>query len=481
MFKKIDKLISLAFFGPFFLTFFIVLFILLTVFVSKYFEDLVGKDLGLEVYLEFIFYFALNQTVLALPLAVLLSSLMAYGNLGEHYEITAIKSAGISMVRTLLPIAFYAFLISLGAFVFNNRIVPYANLKAFRLLYDIRHKKPALDLKEGGFYNGLVGYSIRVEKKSKTSNDLYGLMIYNHTANRGNTELIMADTGKMYMIYDNTYLVMELGGGYAFSEVVSYTNPKPQFRRDNFSSAKFVFPLESFNLQNTDEDLFKTNRIMKNSSQLKYDADSMSIEARKMGKSIAEMTRPYFDYKFSEYKFRDEQFRDTVSENFRDLKKIYSEQERDIILERALNKVRNLKNLAEGNRQRVEDVYKSIREHLLEYHRKYALSVACFLFFLIGAPLGAIIKKGGLGVPVLISITFFLAFYFMTITGDKYGREGKVDIIFGAWIADLVLLGFGIWFLRQAHRDSRLLESDAYLVFFDKVKFFIQNKFKKKA
>jgi lipopolysaccharide export system permease protein len=470
-FTKIDKLVSKAFLTPFLMTYAIVLFILLLVFFQKYLEDLVGKDLGLDVYGRLLFYFALNQTSLALPIAVLLSSLMSFGNLGEHNEITAVKSAGISLIRILLPVAAYAVLIAFAAYFFNDLIVPDANLKAYRLMYDVRQKKPSLDLKEGGFYNGISNYSIRVEKKSKTSNELYGMMIYDHTNARGNTDLIMADTGKMYFINNDRYLVLELGRGTSFSEYNSYNAAKREFKRDNFEAAKFVFSLENLALGETPEELFRTNRVMRNVEQLSVDVDSLHRESKMAETQISGLSHSYFDYQFQSQAFEPKaDVRDSIPPDYQKFKPNPTDADWEIVMERAFNKANNIKSFATGQRQRVGDIEKNARLFAVELHRKFALSVACFMMFLIGAPLGAIIKKGGLGVPILVSIIFFLLFYFMTITGEKYAREGVVGIVVGSWMANVILFFCGLLFLTQARSDSRLFDADAYWVFFQKIK-----------
>ncbi len=475
MFTKIDKLLTKAFIGPFFLTFGIVIFILLTVFLSKYFEDMVGKDLGLDTYVQIVWYFALNQTPLALPLSVLLSSLMAFGNLGEHYEITALKSAGISLTRALVPISVYALVITAIAFIFNNQVVPYANLKAYSLMYDVKHKKPAMEFKEGGFYNGLPGYSIRIEGKKEYGkgkpSDLYGLMIYDHTAQRGNTTLIMADTAKMYTLHHEKYLVMELGAGYTFDDFKSYNTHKKEFKRDEFDSAKFVFSLESFGLQETPEELFKSNRIMKDMARLKVDADSLDFEVDSVTQRIASIMKPYYEYLFSRKNAPDSLFQqDSIPDDYRLFRKTVTDLDKERVLEKAYSKAKNINNFAKSQKERIKTITREARRHWIEWHRKITFSVACFVMFLIGAPLGAIIKKGGLGVPVLVSICFFLLFYFTSITGEKYAREQVTTIIIGCWFSNFLLLLFGLFFLRQARRDSRILELDAYYVFFSKIK-----------
>src|SRR5690606_1003316 len=255
--KKLDKLILSSFIGPFFLTLAVAEFILLTQYMLKYLDDLVGKDLGMAVIAELLMYFSMNMLPVALPLAVLLSSLMTFGNLGEHMELTAIKTSGISLVRTLLPIFVFAVFISLFAFYFNNNIVPKANLKAYSLLWDIRQKKPSLDLREGSFYNGIPGYSIKVGKKYGDGQTLGDVIIYDHTQGRGNTAVILADSGIMETVLNEPYLSIKLFRGKTLAEeaVDNLRYNATPFERQSFDENRLMFNLSSFNLARTREEL----------------------------------------------------------------------------------------------------------------------------------------------------------------------------------------------------------------------------------
>ncbi|MCU0391458.1 MAG: LptF/LptG family permease [Thermoflexibacter sp.] len=472
LFTKIDKLVSKAFIPTFFLTFFVVLFILFTVFISQYLEDLVGKDLGVEVYLRVFFYFALTLTPMTFPLATLLASLMCFGNLGEHSELTAIKGAGISLPRILFPVGIYAILIAIGAFLSNNYVAPEANLRAYSLIYDIRQKKPALEFKEGGFYNDLPDYRIRIEKKDRDGgNGIYGVMIYDHSTRRGNTDLIIADTGKMYNILDNNYLVMELQNGHRFSEPASDNTYKREFVRDNFKKAKFVFSLEALGMNRTPEELFKSHRVMMTMSELRDVADSLENESVKYLSTTPYTSKPYYDYQFGS--IANDSIKnglDTFPKHYTLFKKVINPEDMFTFYDKAINKTRNLKNLMTASKERIETLSTDSRIYRIEMYQKVTFSVACFIMFLIGAPLGAIIKKGGFGIPVLVSIVFFILFYVLTITGQKYAKEGVTDVLSGTWMANGVLLLFGIFFLRQAYFDSRLFDADVYYIIFQKLK-----------
>jgi lipopolysaccharide export system permease protein len=625
MFKKIDKLVAHSFFGLFFLTFSVVLFILLMVFMSKYFEDLVGKGLGAEVFAELFFYFSLTLVPQALPLAILLASLMAFGNMGEHNELTAVKGCGISLIRILVPVGIFAIFMSVVAYVFNDRIVPEVNLKAYRLLYDVRQKEPTLDFPEGSFYNGLPGWSIRIGEKVKGTDSLKDLIIYDHQSARGNTDVIIADKGLMVNKEGEQTLEFRIENGYSYSEQLSNGGKdKSAFMRAKFEQVTFSFDLSFLQMNETSEELFTQNRYMMTVGQLKAEADSLLQDAREVEEENAKRTRSYFDYTFfvdfererlaqrakqektqaeiqqekadSLNKLFEKKDSSTVSSNDSiqynqtnttpvlktdaekrkamdsikllnakitnqvnqnkvnssqttgkiavassgnlpnnasakflqnqtyqgentdystiyntdsPLEKIpipnaldgldtidwknlsdtitlsnqhFSAKSIELIMDRALTKVRNMRSFSKTNGERIERFEYDSRRALLEKNKRLSLAVACFIMFLIGAPLGAIIKKGGLGVPVLISIVFFILFYIMTVTGDKWAREQIVSIFVGSWVANMLLLAFGIVFLLQARADSRLFEIDAYVVLFGKVKrIFIKKKDDQKA
>ncbi|MEO0333147.1 MAG: LptF/LptG family permease, partial [Bacteroidota bacterium] len=282
--KKIDKLVIKSFVGPFLLTFVVVVFILLTQYMLKYFDDFVGKGLGAEVFAELLFYFSINMTPVALPLAVLLSSLMTFGNLGEHFELTAIKGAGISLTRALRPLFFFVTLISIVAFLSNNFVVPKANLKAYSLLYDIKQKKPALDIQEGVFYGGIPNFKIKINKKFPDGETIKDVIIYDHSTGLGNRDVILADSGKMYTIQNDRYLMLELFKGNRYSEttkLLASSNQgkgSEQFVRNNFDTTKMIFDLASFDLQRTKEEYFASHRRMQTMEQLSSSVDSMQYE-----------------------------------------------------------------------------------------------------------------------------------------------------------------------------------------------------------
>jgi lipopolysaccharide export system permease protein len=457
--KKLDKLILSSFIGPFLLTLAVAEFILLTQYMLKYLDDLVGKDLGFAVILELLMYFSMNMLPVALPLAVLLSSLMTFGNLGEHMELTAIKTSGISLVRTLRPIFFFTFLVAIFAFFFNNNIVPKANLKAYSLLWDIRQKKPSLDLREGSFYNGIPGYSIKINKKFSDGQTLKGVMIYDHSDGQGNTAVILADSGIMTTVYNDQYLSVELFNGKTFVEeaVENMRDNSSPFLRQRFKENKLMFNLSSFNLDRTREELFAENKMMKNIGQLQKVTDSLQKQIVRERGLVAQNITPYYTY------FKSDMRTPEVKKIPADVKPVREIPPVNLsTVQIATNKARNLRSFTQSYVERLLNTRRDSNNFEIEIYRKYTQSAACLVMFLIGAPLGAIIRKGGLGVPVLISILFFISFYVMSILGEKWGREGLLPVGQGMWIANAVLVPIGLFFLYQAFNDSNLLEFDMW-------------------
>lgn len=578
--KKIDKLILGSFIGPFLLTFVVVDFILLIVNMLKYFDEIFGKGLGFWIYAELIGYFVVSISPMALPLAVLLSSLMTFGNLGEHFELTAIKSSGISLVRALRPIAIFTVFLVIAAFLSNNFLVPKVNLKTFSLLYDIRMKSPALDIREGIFYAGIPGYSIKVNQKIG-DNDLKDIIIYNHNDALGNLDVTIADSGRMEKFFNENYMRLTLykGTNYKEARATRGISEKPvEFNRTTFDENVIIFDMDAFQLSRTPEDLWSTNRAIKNISEIKVGLDSIStlvndeqfqnyrtassiypfftrdrnldpledimerkaeddslrVQKARKNRELADSlenlknkpdtstilaTKPESRLEFKQDSSKtlsvrnsssisksDSLFQAKVSnrkiqrrnlENIElDAEELVENPQEDIqeqpkkirrtdplsekekakidsvvfkkgyqsnALTMALNNARSLKNNFNIKKIQIENHQKEFRRYEIAWYQKYTQAFACFVMFLIGAPLGAIIKKGGLGMPVLVSIIFFIVYYMLTITGEKWAKEGVTDPFLGTWFSCLMLLPFGLFFLKQARKDARLFEPDFYI------------------
>ncbi len=475
--KKIDKLVLKSFWGPFFLTLAVVVFIFLMKLIMVYIEDFVSKDLDLMTFGRLLFYFAIVTIPTALPLATLLSSLMTFGNLGEFFELTALKSAGISFTRAMRPMLIVALIISVFSFWFNNNIAPWANLKAYSLLYDIKSSKATLNIKEGIFYNDLPGHSIKVDKKEKDGL-LRNLVIYKHAnsgVEAGNRQIILAKSGRMYTDKDKTYLVFELNDGNDYQEYAngSATNfastgggSPGQFVRNSFKHYKLIISLESFGLQRTDEKQFEYHEYMKNLGELSKLTDSLRKDTQQSQLAVANRSRQYFTYEFkplpnaSAKKVVDGPWIDSLLTKHK-LTEIS-------LVQGALGQAQNMLAYATSEQTYLVEKEKNVYRYQLESHHKFTQALSCFVMFLIGAPLGAIIKKGGFGLPVLVSIIFFILLYVLNITGDKYAKDGLIWVPAGAWMANVVLAPVGLFFMQKARYDSRLFDKDVYIIAFEK-------------
>ncbi len=470
--KKLDLFVLKSYIGPLVLTFFISLFILVMQFLWKYVDDLVGK--GLEWYIigELLFYASSTFVPLALPLAILLSSLMTFGNLGEQYELVALKASGISLRRIMKPLVALSLVISIMAFLFSNYVLPIANLKFHSLLYDVRQQKLTLNIKEGIFYNGIEGFTIRVASKDQDKNILHDIMIYNHSQRQGNTQLTIAKWGTMEMAPDKSTLIFKLYDGYNYEEVTDRRNYKitRPFQRSQFKEQTRRFGGLDFALNRTNEELFRNNYQMMNLGQLSQTQDSLSEELvlrkKRFIKSI--------DEKFEFLKKADSLLvsHDTITPDTAYLMAALDKTEQLKVMDYSLQSARSVKNNIEYSKKDFEERELRIRKHDIEWHRKFTLSIACFILFFIGAPLGAIIRKGGLGLPVVVSVFFFVIFHIISITGEKYARAGILEPRLAMWLASLVLLPLGIFLTYKATTDSPILEADAWNRVFKKLLFY---------
>ncbi len=447
------------------MTFFIALFVLLMQFLWKYIDDLVGKGLEWYVIAELLLYTSATLVPLALPLAILVSSIMTFGNMAEHYEIVAAKSAGISLQKLMMPLVLVSIGICLLAFYFSNSILPFTNLKMGSLLYDVRQQKPALSIREGVFYNGIDNYSIKVGKKGADGQTLYNVMIYDHTKGLGNTNVIIAGEGKMVMSDDEKYLIVTLFNGYNYEEQNKYDGPANSHPliRSSFTSDLIRFDLSSFKLSRTNEDLFRDNYQMLNLQQLTHAIDSFSEREDVRRKEFIVNLKPYYSF------IRDSVHTRTLTTPGKEGTDILLEvpvDDRSMVMDNALNQCRSIRSYAYSLADELEGKQRTITRFKVEWHRKITLSFACFILFLIGAPLGAIIRKGGLGLPVVVSICFFLIFHIISISGEKLAKDGMLSPLNGMWMASAVLLPVGLFLSYKATKDSALFDMDSYQNFF---------------
>jgi lipopolysaccharide export system permease protein len=431
-------------------------------FLWKYIDDLVGKGLEWYIVLELLFYASSTFVPLALPLAILLSSIMTFGNLGEHYELVAMKSAGISLWKIMRPLIILTIAISGIAFYFSNNILPVANLKFKSLLYDVRKQKLAFDITEGIFYDGMESIVMRIGKKEKDDRSIRDVMIYNHLNKQGNTDLTVADSGRMDATPDGRYLIFHLFNGYNYQEKTDQKNYRKnrQFQKTKFTEEYRRFDLSDFAMKRTDENLFKNNYSMLNIAQLNDAIDSLGkIYSRKRDDFSGDFTRHYQYYnKIDSAVYYKQAGIDSLALPLEGLSKTAKVN----IIQRAMNKARGVKNNIEWHIKDYESKREWLSRHMVAWHKKFTLSFACLVLFFIGAPLGAIIRKGGIGLPVVVSVLFFVLFHIITITGEKSAIAGAIQIEYGMWIASAVLLPLGIFLTFKATSDSPLLDFDIW-------------------
>lgn len=450
--KKIDKLFVKSYLGPFFLTTSIVVFIFLMRFLMSYFNQFLGKNLDGIVFAKLFFYFTLMTIPTSLPLATLLASLMCFGNMGEHSELTAMKSAGISLPRLIRPTFILSFFVAVFMLLYNNYVNPWANLKGWSLLYDIKTAKPALNIQEGIFYNEIPQYRIKVGKKFADNKTLKDIMVYDHTNGNGNRSITVADSGRMYTINNDNELVFELFKGTNYSEGNNYNN-STQLTKYSFQKNKMVFPLGSFGLKTTDENSFKYHHYMKNIPQLNNTVDSLQkiIEKRNEQYSVnLKNMNAYNIPRVTQNKvlaIKPGKWIDSL------LQKSSKNSTASQLYYAAISKINNEKGQFQSDIYGTHAIQKDIWAADLERWNKVASAFSCLAMFLIGASLGSIIKRGGFGVPVLISIGFFILYYIMQQIGKKYAEEGLIPAVVGSWMPIIVLFIIGNVLMLRAKNE----------------------------
>ena len=474
MFKKLDKLILKAFVWPFLATFFITLFVFMMQILWKYIDDLVGKGLDMLTLTKFLIYASATLVTLAMPIAILLSSIMTFGKLGENFELVAIKSSGISLLRFMRPLFFVSVLLSGIAFLFANYIAPVANLKFAVIYHDIYEKSPAFDLKDGVFYNGFRGFSILVGKKEKDKSTLQNVLIYEQS-NGVQDNTIISEKGKMTISDDKKFLEFRLHNGNRYEENGNPNSGKSEFINLGFQEYNKLFDLSQLNLQKTSDSLFMNNIRMKTMRQLNVDLDSL----KKIPDSVAKRTKEdlasyvtYTKYQQPLPQKKEKQpvasaAQKTEAKSFDDL---IPDSLKFIVNDAALNSVGNIRNMMDVSASEYKTRNSDIIQHTIEWHKKLSLSFACLVLFFIGAPLGSIIRKGGLGMPLVMALLFFMIFYLLNIFGEKFTKDSIVDPLFGMWLPVIVLSPVGFFLTYKAMHDSQLFNKEYYYRIFRKLR-----------
>ena len=465
------------------MTFFICLFIVLMQFLWRYIDDLVGKGLSIDVIGELFFYAALTMVPMALPLAILLASLMIFGNLGEKFELTAMKASGISLLKVMSPLIMLISFIAVGAFFFQNNVLPVAQTKMWTLLYSMRQKSPELEIPEGVFYTQIPGYNFYVESKDRDSGTLFNMMIYDVSRGFDNARVILADSGHLKSADDKAHLFLQLYNGEQFEnlrENGAYSQSSQPYRSENFDLKEILLAFDA-NFTRMDEAGMRNQYVGKNMTQLQATIDSVGLRVDSIGavyakeikerpyinvtpvstrlvngKAVEEVRIPYPAASVRSYNI------DSVF--YADLHRTRN------YLTGAIRRVQTIKQEYEFRSFVMEEDRATIRRHGIEMHRKFTLSFACLVFFFIGAPLGAIIRKGGIGTPLVISVLLFIFYYIIDNTGFKFARDGKTAVWEGVWLSSFVLLPLGVFLTYKAMRDSAVLNGDAYKNFFRRLR-----------
>jgi lipopolysaccharide export system permease protein len=457
--KKLDKLIVGSFIGPFIATFFITLFVLVLQFFWLYIDDIVGKGLDLFTIGTFILYVCATLVPLALPLAVLLSSIMTFGNLGETFELVAIKSAGIPLLRFMRPLFITSLFICGIAFMFNNYIIPVAQLKMQTLKFDIIVSKPAFDIKEGVFYDKIDGYIIKIGRKEKDGANIHDILIYQHNYNLLQDNIIVAESGKMTISKDKKFLEFNLKNGWNYQEKGQRNSINTQLIRMGFKEYKKVFDLSSFKLNKTDDSTFKNNYQMLNMRQLATTIDSLekiTASYKKQTKNLLKPNIPILKYLDSPWKA------EPVAARVDSFQQILPDSVFHPLLMKAYNIISNIKGNTDISAVNYDNDRKNLRMHLMKWHEKITMSIACLVLFLIGAPLGSIIRKGGIGLPLIFAVIFFVIFFLLNNFGSKLVKEDVMQPFAGMWMATFVLLPIGIFLTYKAMNDSQLFNREFY-------------------
>lgn len=449
-------------------------------------DDLIGKGLPISLIMEMMLYMAATLVPLSMPLGILLASIMTFGNLGESYELVAVKSSGISLFRFMRPLTIFIFGIVIGMFLFSNYVIPKVNLKAHSLLYDMRNQKPTMSIKPGVFNKGIGNFAIRVGAKSKDGVSISEVLIYDHTNTLANNNVIAATEGKMYLSNDKKFLVFELNDGWRYEFKKDDTGSYEQ-QRMYFKHWTKVVDVSSFMFNRTNESLFSNNEEMMNVGQLSSHTDSLFNVMKKDFVEYGRNVSHFISLKKSDESFKTlseqiEVFRDSISQTVYagNLISSISDSMKSEVALRVVSDMESLQrygNMFKTNREINEG---KVRDFDMEWHKKFTFAFACLVLFLIGAPMGAIVRKGGLGMPAVISVSFFVIYFVLSSTGEKLAKQGKMTPFEGMWLATLALTPIAILVLIQARNDSSIFKKESYLVIWNAIKSFFNKVIKRK-
>ena len=462
------------------MTFCICLFIVMMQFLWRYIDELVGKGLSIDLVAELFFYAALSMVPLALPLSILLAALMTFGDLGEHVELTALKSSGISLTTIMKPLAILMALVSVAAFFFQNDVLPKSQVKMWTLLFSMRQTSPTLDIPEGAVYSQIPGYNIYVKRKDKERDMLYNMLIYDVSVGTMYPRIVAADSGRLSMTEDKQHLVLTLYKGAWYEQMQGSTNGMngmsgELYRRETFHDKELVIPYDA-NFTRMDDETMKSQYVGKNIDELQQTIDSVKLKVDSAATLIVKQLRsqtvcgvPLQRTTYQDGKPIVEKAKEVKLDKPLDINKMIKElpeNEQEQIVNQALTRATTGMQDVQFQGYTVSDDNYVIRRHQIELMKKFTLSLACLIFFFIGAPLGAIIRKGGLGVPVVVSVIIFIFYYMVNVSGEKLSKSGEWDVTFGSWLSTMVLTPIGVWLTYKANQDSAVFNAEGYQRFF---------------
>lgn len=499
--KKLDWLIIRSFLGPFILTFFIAIFVLVMIFLWGFIEDLASKGLGFIFISKLLFYASASAVPMALPVAVLLSCIMTTGSFAESIELAAAKSAGISLTRFVRPLLILAIAISAGGFFFSNNMLPMANFRLRLLKNEIAKKMPALAIEEGQYFDGLKGFTLRVEKKEPDQKTFYGLVVYDHTANTFGTEnVIKASKGDINISDDGNYMFLNLFNGVRYSDINFYSRKQAgyPFSREFFKEQHIIIDISELNKGSANNNYIGNQYSMMTISQLDIIRDELKEDIKKTGVNFVNGLSRFYAFaparnyqangnepipfgnlnqvegnmqQVSQQIVRDTAIPMRIIEKVtwgKTFLKDYTPQEKTAIKNTAINQVSSVKSTVDQQINTIKSKESNVIRNRAEYNKKFTLSVACLLFFFIGAPLGAIIRKGGLGLPLIFSIVIFIVYYVVSTIFEKSVRNASLDLV-GMWFSSFILLPFGLFLTIKASSDSSIFVLSTYTTLFRRI------------
>lgn len=474
LFKKLDIFVFKSYALLFVGTFFICLFIFMMQFMWLHIDKLIGKGLSLDVLAKFFYYASLTLIPMSLPLAILLASLITFGNFGERFELLSMKAAGISLIRVFRPIIIFTLCLSAWSFYFQNVTSPNATKELAALIYSMKQKSPELEIPEGIFYNEIPGYNLFVEQKDKQTGLLYNVMIYSKGTTNNDMQIVLCDSARLQTSADKKYLQLTMYHGERFQNMKEKTAQaiaNVPYMRETFIQEIDLIPFDA-NFNALDASLLSGNAQTKDIKAIKTDIDSLELQKDSVAKaSYQSVSRTFLRRSLSLSAQDSAKAEKTLQApiNFDTLYNSFSAMQKQGIIAKAASKVRSASSEYEFRKYTTNDLNHSLRLHWVEFNKKFTLSVACLIFFFIGAPLGAIIRKGGLGVPVIVSVAIFIFYYIVNVSGEKLAKTGDMNVMLGVWLSSIVLFPIGAFLTYKANKDSVVFNIEAYQTFFKKL------------